>query len=85
MVDFAKGYGMTEVTGAAFRTINREETVRWGSTGRLSGGFEAKIVDAESGEALFPCQEGELWLRGPSIMKGKLTNCQLYMVLENVN
>ncbi|XP_015878932.3 4-coumarate--CoA ligase-like 9 isoform X1 [Ziziphus jujuba] len=69
-VVLAQGYGMTEVTGAAFRTINREETERWGSTGRLSGGFEAKIVDAETGKALFPCQEGELWLRGPSIMKG---------------
>ncbi|KAK4838214.1 hypothetical protein QYF36_011950 [Acer negundo] len=32
--------------------------------------MEAKIVDPIPGEALFPGQEGELWLHGPNIMKG---------------
>ncbi|KAL0017222.1 hypothetical protein SO802_004291 [Lithocarpus litseifolius] len=41
-----------------------------GSTGRLSGGFEAKIVDPDTGHALPPCKQGELWIRGPTIMKG---------------
>lgn len=47
-----------------------EEAKRYGSAGRLSENLEAKIVDPITGEALPPPQRGELWLRGPSIMKG---------------
>lgn len=65
-----KGYGLTETSGGVFRTMGPEETRRWGSVGRLSRGFEAKIVDPQTGDALPPCREGELWIRGPSIMKG---------------
>ncbi|KAJ0110649.1 hypothetical protein Patl1_02970 [Pistacia atlantica] len=55
---------------AVFRTVRKEESNRLGSAGRLSGGFEAKIVDTETGEALPLCKEGELWIKGPSTMKG---------------
>lgn len=47
-----------------------EETERYGSAGRLAMNLEAKIVDPDSGESLPPGQRGELWLRGPTIMKG---------------
>ena len=46
------------------------EVTRLDSVGRLSEYMEAKIVDPITGEALFPGQKGELWLRGPTIMKG---------------
>ncbi|XP_075669222.1 4-coumarate--CoA ligase-like 9 [Castanea sativa] len=69
-VVFLQGYGLTESTGSAWRTVGQEESVHWGSTGRLSGGFEAKIVDPDTGHALPPCKQGELWIRGPTIMKG---------------
>lgn len=70
-----KGYGLTETTGAVFRTVNSDElSQRLGSTGILLRGFEAKIVDPDTGKALLPCQQGELWIRGPSIMKGNLLN-----------
>ncbi|KAF3444480.1 hypothetical protein FNV43_RR14172 [Rhamnella rubrinervis] len=70
-VVLAQGYGLTETTGVAFRTVNPEElSQRWDSTGRLLRSSEAKIVDPDTGEALLPCQQGELWIRGPSIMKG---------------
>lgn len=65
-----KGYGLTETAGGIFLTKGPEEAKPWGSTGRLSGSFEAKIVDPETGEALPPCKEGELWVKGPSVMKG---------------
>lgn len=47
-----------------------EECSNAGSVGRLSENMEAKIVDPSSGEALPPGHKGELWLRGPGIMKG---------------
>lgn len=47
-----------------------EESDRYGSAGRLAVNAEAKIVDPDSGETLPPGQRGELWIRGPTIMKG---------------
>jgi len=61
---------MTETAGAAARTLGPDECERYGSVGRLSEAFEAKIVDPSTGEALPPGRKGELWLRGPMIMKG---------------
>lgn len=64
---------MTESAGSIFRTVGQEECAQWGSTGKMNaGGYEAKFVDPDTGEALPPCREGELWIRGPTIMKGKL-------------
>ncbi|RVX15894.1 4-coumarate--CoA ligase-like 5 [Vitis vinifera] len=42
--------------------------------GLLSPSMEAKIVDPGSGKALTVNQTGELWLRGPTIMKGYFSN-----------
>lgn len=50
--------------------IGPDEAKRHGSVGRLAEKMEAKIVDPVTGEALSPGQKGELWLRGPTIMKG---------------
>lgn len=60
---------MTETTGGVFRTDTEESLLR-GSAGRLLRGLEAKIVDPETGQTMCPCQQGELWVRGPLIMKG---------------
>nr|QTO31276.1 4-coumarate-CoA ligase [Ocimum kilimandscharicum] len=65
-----QGYGMTETSGAAFRAINPQEYAKRGSVGKLIGTNEAKIVDLQTGTALPPGKKGELWLRGPTIMKG---------------
>ena len=65
-----QGYGLTETGGGATRTIGPEETNQLASVGRLSENMEAKIVDPETGEGLGPGQRGELWLRGPTVMKG---------------
>ncbi|KAF6148940.1 hypothetical protein GIB67_028777 [Kingdonia uniflora] len=69
-VQIVQGYGLTESTGGATRMLGHEETNRYGSVGRITENMEAKIVDPVTGEALLPNQRGELWLRGPIIMKG---------------
>lgn len=69
-VEISQGYGLTESAGGITRMIGTEETLQYGSAGLLSENVEAKVVDPSSGEALGPRQRGELWLRGPSIMKG---------------
>ncbi|XP_065873518.1 4-coumarate--CoA ligase-like 9 [Euphorbia lathyris] len=69
-IGISQGYGMTETGGGATRTITEEEVKQHGSVGRLGEDMEAKIVDPSTGEALPPGQRGELWLRGPTIMKG---------------
>ncbi|XP_027075607.1 4-coumarate--CoA ligase-like 9 [Coffea arabica] len=69
-VEIVEGYGMTEVGGTISRMLGHEETKKYGSAGRLDQNREAKIVDRDSKEALAPGQRGELWIRGPAIMKG---------------
>ncbi|KAK8617065.1 hypothetical protein V6N13_117033 [Hibiscus sabdariffa] len=68
--ELLQGYGLTETVGGATSAIGAEEAAQYGSVGRLAANLEAKIVDPQTGEALPPGQRGELWLRGPIIMKG---------------
>jgi acyl-CoA synthetase (AMP-forming)/AMP-acid ligase II len=43
---------------------------RLGSVGRLLPSTEARIVDPASGADLGPGRTGELWVRGPQVMRG---------------
>ncbi|KAG8378048.1 hypothetical protein BUALT_Bualt08G0097600 [Buddleja alternifolia] len=73
-VTILQGYGLTESTGIGASSDSLEESRRYGTAGMISPSMEAKIVDPESGEALPVHRTGELWLRGPSIMKGYFSN-----------
>lgn len=69
-VEISQGYGLTESGGAGARTLGPDESKRHASVGRLTENMEAKIVDPATGEPLPPGKKGELWIRGPQIMKG---------------
>lgn len=65
------GYGSSEmnsfITGLDWATPR--EVLAKGSYGRLLPGNELKVVDPETGASLGPGQEGELVLRGPTLME----------------
>jgi acyl-CoA synthetase (AMP-forming)/AMP-acid ligase II len=68
---FGQGYGMTEATAtvAVANVAAPEEVVR-GTVGPLLPGNEARIVDIDTGADLGTDAEGELLIRGPSLMRG---------------
>ncbi|EHA8586330.1 4-coumarate--CoA ligase-like 7 [Cocos nucifera] len=68
-VELSQGYGLTEAGGISI-LIGLDECRNVRSAGRIHSNVEAKIVDSVTGEALSVGQEGELWVRGPAIMKG---------------
>ena len=47
-----------------------------GSVGRLIPSHEARIVDPDTGKDCTPGGAGELWIRGPVVMKGYLSNSE---------
>ncbi|MBL8212762.1 MAG: AMP-binding protein [Bryobacterales bacterium] len=65
-----QGYGLTETSPPICSHPRVGEKVRHGSVGVLTRSTEAKLVDLETGEEAAPGQPGELWVRGPQIMKG---------------
>ncbi|VAH82641.1 unnamed protein product [Triticum turgidum subsp. durum] len=69
-VQIVQGYGLTESSGSVAATIGPEESMAYGSVGKLASHLQGKIVVPATGEALGPGQRGELWIRGPLVMKG---------------
>lgn len=43
---------------------------KFGSCGRPFEGVEVRIVDPEAGEQCAPGDKGEIWVRGPNVMRG---------------
>jgi acyl-CoA synthetase (AMP-forming)/AMP-acid ligase II len=66
-----QGYGLTE-TSPATHLSPPDERNRLGTVGFPVPGTECKVVDPATGEALGPGKDGELWMRGPQVMKGYL-------------
>lgn len=67
-----QGYGMTETSPVTHSSPADHTQVKFGSVGICAPNTECKIVDMATGEALGPNREGELYVRGPQVMKGYL-------------
>ena len=71
-----QGYGLTETSPVTHMIPDESGANRPGSIGFLVPNTEAKFVDPESKEELSTGQTGELWMRGPQVMKGYLNNAE---------
>ena len=66
------GYGLTESSPTTHVTPIGK--IKVGSIGLPLSLTEDKIVDPETGDELRPREIGELWVRGPQVMKGYFNN-----------
>ena len=71
-VQVVQGYGMTESSPVTHAVP--AGCVRAGSVGVLLPNTEARLVDLATGQDVGPGQEGEVWIRGPQVMKGYHAN-----------
>ena len=67
-------YGMTEVSGATHLGTTDPARNKPGSIGALIGNTETRVVSPETGADVAPGERGEIWVRGPFIMKGYFEN-----------
>ncbi len=72
--EVGQGYGMTELSPVS-HAIRRSD-YKPGSVGTLIPNTDARIVDSETGQDVGPGERGELWIRGPQVMKGYLNNAE---------
>jgi acyl-CoA synthetase (AMP-forming)/AMP-acid ligase II len=69
-----QGYGLTETSPVTHMTPDEPGRDRAGSIGFPIPNTECKIIDPESGDEVGTDEVGELWIRGPQVMKGYLNN-----------
>jgi len=74
--DIHQGYGMTESSPVTHATSSLPGKNRPGTVGQLAPNTECRIVDVTTGEDAAPGMSGELWVRGPQVMKGYLRNAE---------
>ncbi|WP_448642003.1 AMP-binding protein [Geodermatophilus sp. URMC 63] len=78
----AQGYGMTELSPVSHTTPDATRlpegvpAVPKGSVGLALPNTECRLVDPSTGQDAAPGERGELWVRGPQVMKGYLNNEQ---------
>jgi acyl-CoA synthetase (AMP-forming)/AMP-acid ligase II len=65
-------FGMTESFGpwCGGRLDVDMPTGKWGSCGRPLPGVEVRVVDPDTGDTTAPGEPGEIWLQGPTLLRG---------------
>jgi acyl-CoA synthetase (AMP-forming)/AMP-acid ligase II len=69
----SQGYGLTETSPVSHIVSDNEKAIP-GSVGSTVPNTECKIADVASGTVLGRNEDGEIWIRGPQVMKGYLNN-----------
>jgi acyl-CoA synthetase (AMP-forming)/AMP-acid ligase II len=69
-----QGYGMTETSPVTHVIPTDPALNRPGTIGPPVPATECRLVDPESGSDVEPGERGELWVRGPQVMRGYLNN-----------
>jgi acyl-CoA synthetase (AMP-forming)/AMP-acid ligase II len=70
------GYGQTEVSPLSHMSAEEDSEGKAGSVGCCLPNTECKVMDSTTGAELGPNEQGELWTRGPQVMKGYLNQPQ---------
>jgi long-chain acyl-CoA synthetase len=66
----ANGYGLTETTSAVVSNSGPDYVAHPDSVGRLVPGADLRVVDPATGKDGDPGEVGELWFRGPNVVRG---------------
>jgi acyl-CoA synthetase (AMP-forming)/AMP-acid ligase II len=69
-----QGYGMTEMSPVSHAIPEGRDDISVGTVGVIYPNMENRIVDPATGEDVGVGERGELWCRGPNVMKGYLNN-----------
>ncbi|HXI95543.1 MAG TPA: AMP-binding protein, partial [Candidatus Acidoferrum sp.] len=69
----SQGYGLTETSPVSHIVADNEKVVP-GSVGSTVPNTEFKIADVATATELGRNEDGEIWIRGPQVMKGYLNN-----------
>jgi len=65
-----QGYGMTESSPVTHLTARDDADIRVDSVGHVVPNTEFRIVDVDGSADVEPGERGEIWVRGPQVMKG---------------
>ena len=71
-----QGYGMTEMSPVSHAMPDDRPDMDLSSIGVAVPNLESRLVDPETGEDVEPGGQGELWCRGPNIMREYLNNAE---------
>jgi acyl-CoA synthetase (AMP-forming)/AMP-acid ligase II len=69
-----QGYGLTETSPVSHAVSDSTAEIVPGSVGQAVPNTECKIIDVATVKELGRNEDGEIWIRGPQVMKGYLNN-----------
>jgi acyl-CoA synthetase (AMP-forming)/AMP-acid ligase II len=72
--EIVQGFGMTELSPVSHVVAGGND--KPGTVGVAVANTEVRIVDPETGQDLGVNAPGEMWIRGPQVMKGYLNNAE---------